>query len=43
MLKSMQKEPSWNYVLHFIIYFFHFSFSGIRKYVSMQDENFIIT
>ena len=31
MLKPTQKEPSWSYVLHFIIYFSHFSFSAISQ------------
>ena len=31
MLKPMQKELSWSYVLHFIIYFSHFSFSAILQ------------
>ena len=31
MLKAMQKQPSWSYILHFIIYFPHFSFSAISQ------------
>ena len=47
MLKAMQREPSWSYVSHFIIYFSHFSFSVIlqaffrvrRKLVSLHNHS----
>ena len=46
-LKPMQKEPSWSYVLHFIICFPHFSFSAIwqacfhvrQKLVSLHNHS----
>ena len=46
-LKPMQKEPSWKYVLHFVICFPHFSFSAIwqacfhvrQKLVSLHNHS----
>ena len=31
MLKTMQREPSWSYVFHFIIHCSHFSFCAISQ------------
>ena len=39
MLIPTQKEPSWSFVLYFLIYFPRFSFSACCKHVFIWNEN----
>ena len=42
MLKPMQKGPSYSYVVNFIIYFSHFSFSAISQVCVDVRQNLVL-